>query len=77
MSENKNLMKKELLDLYFESYTDDDRMDWYNQLDCERKRKIVNRYKVGEFANKISFTKEEFYTFQEQFKLKQLVYIGH
>lgn len=72
-----NYRKKLLLDLYFETYTDEYRLSWYNQNNASWKKTIVDKYKKGKFANKTSLSKYEFYHFQMQFSNEEIEVIGY
>ncbi len=72
-----NYKKKLLLDLYFETYTNEFRLSWYNQNNAPWKKTIVDKYKKGEFANKMSLSKYEFYRFQMQFTNEEIEVIGY
>lgn len=69
--------KKLLIDLYFETYSNEYRLSWYNQNNVSWKKMIVDKYKKGEFANKTSLSKYEFYRFQLQFTNDEIEAIGY
>ncbi len=72
-----NYRKKLLLYLYNE-YTEENRLNWYNGTDYGTiKKNIIEKYKKGEFGNKTSISKYEFYRFQLQFTEDEISFIGY
>jgi hypothetical protein len=61
--------------MYYEEYNDKYRLGWYN-IDSVLKQSIIEKYKKGEFENKTSFTKYEFYRFQSLFTEDEISFIG-
>lgn len=71
----KKHQKKLLISLFYYEYTPEYRLSWYNT-NVGWKRDIVNKYRKGEFENKESLTRYEFFRFQSQFDLDEIVAIG-
>ncbi len=71
-----NYRKKLNMKLFFDNYSNEYRMSWYEQNGVQWKKSIVDKYKKGEFENKTSFTKYEFYRFQNQFTEEEIGALG-